>query len=66
MYFYKTTAVQTQDGLSVEGPHWYLKAKPALQKTNPLFNLPYVEIHDADEKTAFAQSIACMTLLARV
>ena len=63
--FYKTTAVQTQDGFSVEGSHWHLEAKPALQKINPLINLPYVEIQDADEKTIVAQSIACMTLLAR-
>jgi len=63
--FYKTTAVQTKDGFSVEGSHWHLEAKPALQKINPLINLPYVEIQDADEKTIVAQSIACMTLLAR-
>ena len=63
--FYKTTAVQTQDGLSVEGSHWHLGAKPALQKINPLINLPYVEVHDADQKIVVAQSIACMTLLAR-
>ena len=63
--FYKTTAVQTQDGFSVEGSHWHLEAKPTLQKINPLINLPYVEIQDADEKTIVAQSIACMTLLAR-
>ena len=63
--FYKTTAVQTQDGFSVEGSHWHLEAKPVLQKINPLINLPYVEIQDADEKTIVAQSIACMTLLAR-
>jgi len=63
--FYKTTAVQTQNGFSVDGSHWHLEAKPALQKINPLINLPYVEIQDADEKTIVAQSIACMTLLAR-
>ena len=63
--FYKTTAVQTQNGLSVEGSHWHLGAKPALQKINPLINLPYVEVHDADQKIVVAQSIACMTLLAR-
>ena len=64
--FYKTTAVQTQDGLSVEGSHWHLGAKPAHQKINPLINLPYEEVHDADQKIVVAQSIACMNLLARM
>ena len=63
--FYKTTAVQTQNGLSVEGSHWHLGAKPAFQKINPLINLPYVEVHDTDQKIVVAQSIACMTILAR-
>ena len=63
--FYKTTAVQTPEGLSVEGSHWHLGAKPTLQKINPLINLPYVEVHDADQKIVVAQSIACMNLLAR-
>ena len=62
---YKTPAVQTQDGLSLEGSHWHLGAKPAHQKINPLINLPYVEVHDADQKIVVAQSIACKTLLAR-
>ena len=64
--FYKTIAVQTQDGLSVESSHWHLGAKPAHQKINPLINLPYVEVHDADQKIVVAQSIACMNLLARM
>ena len=64
--FYKTTAVQTQDGLSVEGSHWHLGAKPAHQKINPLINLPYLEVHDADQKIVVAQSIACMNLLDRM
>ena len=59
---YKTTAVQTQDGLSVEGSHWHLGAKPAHQKINPLINLPYVEVHDADQKIVVAQSIADFAL----
>jgi len=49
----------------VEASHWHLGAKPALQKINPLINLPYVEVHNADQKIVVAQSIACMTLLAR-
>ena len=62
--FYKTTAVQTQDGLSVEDSHWYLGAKPTHQKINPLINLPYEEVHDADQKIVVAQFIAFMNLLA--
>jgi propanediol utilization protein len=61
--FYKTTAVQTTEGLSVDGSHWHLEAKPALQKINPLINLPFVEVHDEDQKIVVAQSIACMTIL---
>ena len=34
-------------------------------KNKTLINLPYVEVHDADQKIVVAQSIACMTLLAR-
>ena len=63
--FYKTTAIKTQDVFSVEGSHWHLGAKPTLQKINPLINLPYVEVHEAAQKIVVAQSIACMTLLAR-
>ena len=63
---YKTRALQTEDGLSVDGSHWHVEAKPTLQKINPLINLPYVEVHDENQKILVAQSIACMTLLARV
>ena len=35
------------------------------KKINSLINLPYVEVHDTDQKIVVAQSIACMTLLAR-
>ena len=64
--FYKTRAVQTEDGLSVDGSHWHVEAKPALQKINPLINLPYAEVHDENQKILVAQSIACMNLLGRV
>ena len=64
--FYKNTAAQTQDGLSVEGSHWHLGAKPAHQKINPLINLPCVEVHDVNQKIVVAQFIAFMNLLARM
>lgn len=64
--FYKTTAVQTQDGLSVEGSHWHLGAKLAHQKINSLINLPYLEVHDAELKIVVTQSIASMNLQARM
>ncbi len=63
MYFLQNDCSSNSGWLSVEGSHWHLGAKPALQKINPLINLPYVEIHDADQKIVVAQSIACMTLL---
>ena len=64
--FYKTKAMQTQDGLSVDSSHWHVEAKPALLKINPLINLPYIEAYDEDQKILVAQSIACMNLLGRV
>ena len=64
--FYKTKAVQTRGELSIDSSHWHMEAKPALQKINPLINLPYIEVYDEDQKILVAQSIACMNLLARV
>ena len=62
--FYKTTAVQTHKGLSVSGSNW-TDAKPALQKLNPLINLPYIELDEEDHRAVFTQSIACMTFIGK-